>query len=171
LKKNPHILIAEDDTALAAILEEYLIDFGYNITIVNRGDDALDMLKNNHFDIVLSDIVMPGAGGLDVLAAACADPTKTLVLLMTGYSGIEDAIHAVEQGAYDFVSKPFQLPEIKVRIDNAARYQSLLRQFVHQKTYGIQVTSKESVSYHLSNEQQTNAGKKAYHMNSFVRHA
>jgi len=171
LKTNPHLLIAEDDTALAAILEEYLEDFGYEITLVNRGDDALLMLKEKHFDIVLSDIVMPGAGGLDVLAAACSDPTKTLVLLMTGYSGIEDAIHAVEQGAYDFVSKPFQLPEIKVRIDNAARYQSLLREFLHQKTYRNSETTNEPVSYHVADEQQTNAGKRVYQMNSFVHHA
>jgi len=171
LKTNPHLLIAEDDTALAAILEEYLIDFGYEITLVNRGDDALALLKEKHFDIVLSDIVMPGAGGLDVLAAACVDPTKTLVLLMTGYSGIEDAIHAVEQGAYDFVSKPFQLPEIKVRIDNAARYQSLLRQFTHQKTYGNADAPEGFVTYHVTSEQQTHAGMKAYHMKKFVRHA
>jgi len=49
--------------------------------------------------------------------------------LMTGYSGIENALHAVEQGAYDFVSKPFQLPEIRVRLDNAARYQRLLARY------------------------------------------
>jgi len=49
--------------------------------------------------------------------------------LMTGYSGIENALHAVEQGAYDFVSKPFQLPEIRVRVDNAIRYQQLLRKW------------------------------------------
>ena len=48
---------------------------------------------------------------------------------MTGYSGIADALHAVEQGAYDFVSKPFQLPEIRVRLDNAARYEKLLRRW------------------------------------------
>ena len=72
---------------------------------------------------------MPGADGLHVLAESKGNPSKTLVVLMTAYSGIEDAIHAVEQGAYDFVSKPFQLPEIRVRLDNATRYQSLLRKW------------------------------------------
>jgi len=123
------LLIAEDDEALAALLEEYLSEGEYDISLCHRGDDALEKIKQEHFDIVLTDVVMPGADGLTVLAEANDDPIRTLVILMTGYSGIEDALHAVEQGAYDFVSKPFQLPEIRVRLDNAARYQTLLRRF------------------------------------------
>jgi len=125
----PKLLIAEDDEALGALLEEYLASSGYQVTLVQRGDDAITAIKSQHFDIVLTDIVMPGADGLHVLAESKGNPSKTLVVLMTAYSGIEDAIHAVEQGAYDFVSKPFQLPEIRVRLDNAARYQSLLRKW------------------------------------------
>jgi len=124
---RPRLLIAEDDEALAALLEEYLSEANYEVVVCNRGDDALNLIKREHFDLVLSDIVMPGCDGLMLLEEARHDPAVTLVVLMTGYSGIEDAIHAVEQGAYDFVSKPFQLPEIRVRLDNASRYQSLLR--------------------------------------------
>ena len=126
---HPRLLIAEDDLALAALLEEYLSESGYDVLLCHRGDDAIKHLKKEHFDLVLSDIVMPGADGLSLLAEVQNEPLKTLVILMTGYSGIEDAIHAVEKGAYDFVSKPFQLPEIRVRIDNAAKYQSLLRRW------------------------------------------
>lgn len=126
---DPRLLIAEDDIALAALLEEYLSESGYDVVLCHRGDEAIKHLKREHFDLVLADIVMPGADGLSLLAEAHHEPLKTLVILMTGYSGIEDAIHAVEKGAYDFVSKPFQLPEIRVRIDNAARYQSLLRRW------------------------------------------
>lgn len=124
---RPRLLIAEDDEALAALLEEYLSEANYEVVVCNRGDDALNLIKREHFDLILSDIVMPGGDGLMLLEEARHDPAVTLVVLMTGYSGIEDAIHAVEQGAYDFVSKPFQLPEIRVRLDNASRYQSLLR--------------------------------------------
>ena len=126
---TPKLLIAEDDEALGALLEEYLASSGYQVTLVQRGDDAIAAIKSQHFDIVLTDIVMPGADGLHVLAESKGNSSKTLVVLMTAYSGIEDAIHAVEQGAYDFVSKPFQLPEIRVRLDNATRYQSLLRKW------------------------------------------
>jgi len=169
LKYNPHLLIAEDDKALASILDEYLSEHGYHITSVHRGDDALQHIQQQHFDIVLSDIVMPGAGGLDILAASSADPIKTLVLLMTGYSGIEDAIHAVAQGAYDFVSKPFQLPEIKVRIDNAVRYQSLLRQCAHHETYKNFEAPEGFVSYNYT-QPTKNLATKAYHAGSCAHH-
>lgn len=134
---RPKLLIAEDDFALAALLEEYLAGSGYAITLTHRGDDALALIAQQHFDIILSDIVMPGADGLALLAQHHNDPLRTLVLLMTAYSGIEDAMHAVEQGAYDFISKPFQLPEIRVRIDNAVRYQSVLRQLNHRNAYDV----------------------------------
>jgi len=127
--KGARLLIAEDDQALAALLDEYLSEAEYDVTLCHRGDEALKALREKHFDLVLTDIVMPGADGLTVLAEADVGAETTLVVLMTGYSGIEDALHAVEQGAYDFVSKPFQLPEIRVRLDNAARYQSLLRRW------------------------------------------
>jgi len=123
------LLLAEDDEALASLLEEYLQEAGYDVVVFRRGDTALAAMENSHFDLVLTDIVMPGADGLSLLAYAREHKLDTLVILMTGYSGIEDALHAVDKGAYDFVSKPFQLPEIRVRLDNAARYQQLLRRW------------------------------------------
>ncbi|MDX8398031.1 MAG: response regulator [Mariprofundaceae bacterium] len=125
--KGIRLLIVEDDLALAALLNEYLLEAGYTISLCHRGDKAVELLKKEHFDLVLTDIVMPGADGLTVLEQAKSNSAKTLVILMTGYSAIEDALQAIKKGAYDFVSKPFQLPEIRVRIDNAARFQTLLR--------------------------------------------
>jgi len=126
--KQTRLFVVEDDKALAALLVEYLSEGDdYDVTVCHRGDDALLLLKKHTYDLVLTDIVMPGADGLTLLAEMNRQNNDTLVILMTGYSGIEDALHAVEQGAYDFVSKPFQLPEIRVRLDNAARYQRLLR--------------------------------------------
>ena len=126
---QPRLLLAEDDEALASLLEEYLLEAGYDVVVHRRGDTALEALQQEHFDLVLSDIVMPGVDGLTLLRHVYDSSSDTLVILMTGYSGIENALHAVEQGAYDFVSKPFQLSEIRVRVDNAARYQQLLRKW------------------------------------------
>jgi len=133
--ERSRLLLAEDDEALASLLEEYLQEANYEVVVHRRGDTALEALKQENFDLVLSDIVMPGADGLSLLRHVREQTSgkqrncDTLMILMTGYSGIEDALHAVEKGAYDFVSKPFQLPEIRVRLDNAARYQQLLRRF------------------------------------------
>ncbi len=131
------LLIVEDDAALAALLDEYFREAGYDVELRARGDDALAVLRERSFDLVLTDIVLPGADGLSILREVAGHPERTLVILMTGYSGIEDALHAVEQGAYDFVSKPFQLPEIRVRLDNAARYQQLLRKWLRQQDVSL----------------------------------
>lgn len=125
------LLLVEDDEALAALLEEYLQEAGYDVETHLRGDTALKALEREKFDLVLTDLVLPGADGMSILHAASGRPEKTLVILMTGYSGVQDALDAVRQGAYDFVSKPFQLPEIHVRLNNAARYQALLRDALH----------------------------------------
>jgi len=135
--ERSRLLLAEDDEALASLLEEYLQEANYDVVVHRRGDTALAALKREHFDLVLTDIVMPGGDGLSLLRYVHDSEADTLVMLMTGYSGIEDALHAVEQGAYDFVSKPFQLPEIQVRLDNAARFQKLLRRF--NKLAGVSV--------------------------------
>ncbi len=140
--KPTRLLLAEDDEALASLLEEYLIESGYDVEVHHRGDSAMAALEQRQFDLILSDIVMPGADGLALLNYAREHRPDSMVLLMTGFSGIENALHAVEQGAYDFVSKPFQLPELRVRLDNAARYQRLLRRFnnLRDKTVTIAET-------------------------------
>ncbi len=122
------LLIIEDDTALAAILEEYLSESNYDIQVINDGSSAIELLSRQHFDVVLSDIMLPGVNGMAILKKVGGDFARTIVVLMTGYSGIDDALSAVQQGPYDFVNKPVQLPEIKIRLNNAAAYQQLLRQ-------------------------------------------
>jgi len=128
--KGCSLLIVEDDVALAAVLEEYMGESGYVVTVTHDGKRALELLDSRAFDIVLLDIMLPGVSGLSILERVGGDPRQTVVILMTGFSGIEDALHAVARGAYDFVSKPFQLPEIRVRINNAAHYQQLLRHYL-----------------------------------------
>jgi DNA-binding NtrC family response regulator len=124
-----HLLLVEDDRSLATLLQEYLSDAGYKVCLCTRGEEAIEKLQTEHFDLVLTDIVLPQVSGLCILDEASGNPASTLVILMTGYSGLEDAMHAVRKGAYDFISKPFQFPELCVRLDNAARYQALLRKW------------------------------------------
>lgn len=140
--KQTRLLLAEDDQALASLLEEYLQEANFDVVVRHRGDAALEALQSEQFDLLLSDVVMPGADGLHLLRYICEAKLDMLVILMTGYSGIENAIHAVEKGAYDFVSKPFQLPEIRVRLENAARYLHLKRRF--EALQGDETQAKQS---------------------------
>jgi len=132
-RKKCNLLIVDDDVALATMLEEYLSEANYEVQVCHHGDVALELLKRKAFDLILSDIRLPGANGLSILKNASSNAARTLVILMTGFSEIEEVFLAVEQGAYDYVSKPFQLPEILVRLDNAVRYQHLLRRLLEKK--------------------------------------
>ncbi|MFQ5356039.1 MAG: response regulator [Mariprofundaceae bacterium] len=129
-QKKSSLLIVEDDAALAAILEEYLSDAAYDVQVLYDGDSALKLLAGETFDLILSDVMLPGASGMAILQKLGGDPARTLVILMTGYSDIDDALSAVEEGAYDYISKPFRLPEVRVRLDNAVAYQRLLRELM-----------------------------------------
>lgn len=121
------LLIVEDDIALASLLEEYLTEANYKVRTCHNGNDALHLIEKEPFDLVLTDILLPGRSGLDLLRTLKGNPEKTLVILMTGCADLADALKAVREGAYDFVNKPFQLPEIRIRLDNAVSYQQLLR--------------------------------------------
>ncbi len=131
------LLIVEDDVALAELLVEYLNGFDYFVEVCYDGKTALDLLEHRQFDLVLSDIMLPDIKGLvilqSVLRKTSNNPTQTMVLLMTGFSGIGDAIDFVSQGAYDIIYKPFQFPVMRLRLDNAARYQRLLRLYMKNR--------------------------------------
>ncbi len=133
-REKSSLLIVEDDAALAAILEEYLSDAAYDVNVLYNGDSALKLLADESFDLILSDVMLPGASGMAILQKLGGNPEHTLVILMTGYSGIDDALSAVEEGAYDYISKPFRLPEVRVRLDNAVAYQRLLRKLMELNT-------------------------------------
>ncbi len=128
------LLIVENDVALTELLVEYLKDFDYTSTVCHDGTSALDLLKDEQFDLILSDIMLPDISGLDilknVLKGSSSDPTQSMVILMTGFSDIGDAINFVDQGAYDIIYKPFQFPIMRLRLDNAVRYQHLLRLYM-----------------------------------------
>lgn len=130
------LLIIENDVALTELLVEYLKDFDYIVTVCHDGTSALDVLQHEQFDLILSDIMLPDISGLDILQRVIkesAGPAQTMVILMTGFSDIGDAIDFVEQGAYDIIYKPFQFPVMRLRLDNAVRYQHLLRLYMQDK--------------------------------------
>jgi len=131
------LLIIENDVALTELLVEYLKDFDYTITVCHDGNSALDLLQHDQFDLILSDIMLPDISGLDILQSVLkkpsSSPEQTMVILMTGFSDIGDAIDFVDQGAYDIIYKPFQFPVMRLRLDNAVRYQRLLRLYMKDK--------------------------------------
>ncbi len=127
-KRNSKLLIIDDDFALANMIADALQEDAYQTTTENSVDSALKRLETESFDLILSDIQLPGMhNGWDLLQAIPKNFKQVVVILMTGYSHKNSAILASEKGAYDFIHKPFHLPELKLRLRNALNYQLALR--------------------------------------------
>jgi len=122
------ILIAEDDESLKDILQETLTHPSRSIDGCGNGDEALDLLKKNSFDIVITDLKMAGADGLQVLGEAKRANPDSVVIIMTGYASLDSAIQAIRGGAYDYIRKPFKLDEMEIVVKNAGEKVALLRE-------------------------------------------
>jgi len=113
------LLIAEDERPLRALLFEELQDAGREIKLAANGLEALDLLKEEFFDLLITDIKMPGMSGIELLKEAKRLQPHLLVIIITGYATLESAIEALKEGAYDYIRKPFSLEELRVSVDNA----------------------------------------------------
>jgi len=120
------ILIAEDEPAVREGLAEFLRDEGYEVTAAGDGSAALSALDGGEFDIVLTDIRMPGADGLAVLSHAREVAPQTLVVLMTGHATVETAIEAIRHGAQDYLLKPVVLEDVLHKIDHLIEHRQML---------------------------------------------
>ena len=103
----PAILIADDDPAIRLILRHRLEAAGYDVSEAADSNAALAALKSNRFDAALLDIIMPGAGGLEVLSAAQAESVRTVIIVITAASTMSNAVEAIKRGAHDYLTKPF----------------------------------------------------------------
>jgi DNA-binding NtrC family response regulator len=116
---QPHVLIAEDEAVARRHLETLLAKEGCRVTAVADGTAALAELERGAVDLVLTDLRMPGADGLAVLAAARRLHPQAPVILLTAYGSIPSAVRATRQGAFDYLAKPFTPDELRVTVRNA----------------------------------------------------
>ncbi|WP_018414719.1 response regulator [Teredinibacter turnerae] len=147
--QQENILVVEDDTSLAEWISDYLIDNGYQVTVANRGDIAVDLIRSDTPDLVLLDIMLPEKDGFQVCREARAFYSKP-ILMMTACSEDADEILGLELGANDYVNKP-----VKPRI-LLARIKALLRRTEmdaagHRLIFGDLVLDKKSKSVKLQN--------------------
>lgn len=110
---NKRILIADDEKNIRMTLKHCLVDQNYDIEVAVNGDEALNLLNNSSFDLVLLDIKMPGLDGMKVLEQLRLNSNDVNVIMMTAYGTVENAVEAMKMGAVDFISKPFSPDEIR----------------------------------------------------------
>lgn len=110
------ILVVDDELSMREFLKILLEKEGYSISIAQRAQEALDLIGQQHFDLVISDIKMPVMGGLDLLQTLRQQGINIPVILITAYASPEDAVSAMKGGAFDYITKPFNVDEIKAVI-------------------------------------------------------
>lgn len=122
------LLVVEDDKNLRELLADYLTRPGLIIDAVSKGKGACEKVKNSPYDIVLTEIALPGASYLEVLKAAKDANPSVLVIIITDHASFEKATGALKKGAYDFVIKPFRLDELHVSLSHAIEKVKLMRE-------------------------------------------
>lgn len=122
------VLIADDERAFLKALATYLAAPHREILTARDGNEALELLESFSVDVVVTDLVMPGVDGLEVLRRARARCDLILVILMTGYGSLDTAVRAMREGAFDYKAKPFLLEEMGLSVAKAETYLRLLRE-------------------------------------------
>lgn len=113
------ILVVDDERSMRDLLAITLRQAGYEVVLSEGGESAVDALRTDTFDLVITDLRMRKVDGLGVLRAAREHSPGTLVLVMTAYASTETAVEAMKLGAYDYLTKPFKLDEIRLTVEKA----------------------------------------------------
>lgn len=121
------LLIVDDKEQMREVLRKFLTAENYSVEMAADGKDALEKFKREDFDLVLSDIKMPVMEGTELLDEILKINPNALVILMTAFGSIEAAVEAMKKGATDYISKPFQIEEVLLRISRALKERSLER--------------------------------------------
>src|SRR5467141_1377120 len=122
------LLLVEDKNELRAMLRKALERAGYEVDEAPDGAAAIQKVRARRYLLVITDLKMPGASGLDVLRETKQADAAIPVLLLTAYGSVEDAVAAMKEGAFDFLQKPVDLDHLKLLVQRAAQQQELLRE-------------------------------------------
>jgi DNA-binding NtrC family response regulator len=117
---NPiRVLVVDDEQLVRDMLVSYLHTLGFVIDTAEDGLDGLHKYRDGDFDLVITDLSMPNMNGIDLVRQIKEFDDEAVILMITGYPTIGTAVEAIKHGATDYITKPFTLDEVKIRIDKA----------------------------------------------------
>lgn len=119
------ILVVDDEESIREFLEIMLKKEGYEITLAEDGQKAKDLLAKKSFDMIISDLQMPHVTGIELLKHVKESYPDTVFMLITAFGTTETAVEAMKMGAYDYLTKPFKIDEVRLNIQNALRSKNL----------------------------------------------
>ncbi len=122
------ILIVDDDPDSLSSIGEAMTREGHEVTLAHSGEEALRLAEQRSFDVVLTDLRMMGVDGLKVVRTIKASRPETVVIVMTGFASMETVVDAISAGAYDYISKPFRLDQMRLKVRQSMEQAKLLRE-------------------------------------------
>src|SRR5580700_153733 len=126
----PSVLIVDDEKHTREGLKQALSE-SYDVAMAASADEAFNLMDSQAFDVILTDLRMPGKSGLKVIDRALALPNKPAVIMMTAYGNVETAVEAMKRGAVDFLTKPVNIERLDVLIQRALKSRTLEVEVTH----------------------------------------
>ena len=114
-----NLLVIDDDPEMCNLLEKVLVREDYHVQTACRGDDALKLLRQKEFDLIISDLKMPGLSGIELIRQAKAASPETPIILITAFGNVNAYIEVKEIGTYEFINKPIKMQHLKRVIQKA----------------------------------------------------
>jgi DNA-binding NtrC family response regulator len=132
-------LVVDDDPASLSSLGEAMTREGYAVTLAASGEEAVQLAAGEEFDVVVTDLRMKGVDGLQVLRSFKASRPETVLIVMTGFASMDTVVEAISTGAYDYISKPFRLDQMRLKVRQALDHAALLRENrnLRERTRGL----------------------------------
>ena len=131
---KPKILVVDDEKGIREGCREVLTLEGFEVVLAENGELGLKMIEEEHFDVVLLDLMMPGISGFDVLSHVKALHPDTSIIVITGYATVEHSIEAMKNGAFDFIPKPFSPAQLRVVVSKAIEHTGALKDIANEKS-------------------------------------
>ncbi len=119
MKNLSQILIIDDEPHNREALSLLLSGAGYQVETAHSGEDALKIMAKTPFEVVITDLFLPGVNGIDILKKVKDDSPSTNVILVTGKASAETAVEAMKEGAFDYITKPFNFEKLKIQVEKA----------------------------------------------------
>lgn len=122
------ILVAEDDRDFRLLLTEVFVASGYEVDEARDGAEALELVRRKKYDVVVADVQLPVTSGIELMEETKFISPDTEVIIITAYGTMESAVEAMKLGAFDYLQKPFSIPELEMRVERALGHSNLVKQ-------------------------------------------
>ena len=122
------VLLVDDDQSIRKGIETFLISENYDVTCCVNGKEAFELCQKEVYDLIVSDMMMPEMNGLDLFINLKNNSINTPFVLITAYASVEDAVKAMKLGAEDYLSKPLNLEELKLKIEKIKSKEKLIEE-------------------------------------------